>query len=592
MIIIIRDDVQAGLGSIKSDKVIIGGELVNVLTREIYKADVAIRGPKITFVGDVSGYVDEKTQVIDAKGKYLVPGLIDGHTHPESSLLSPTRFAETVVPTGTTSIMTAFDEYATVLGLPAIRYFLDEVKRTPLKVFEIVPCRVPYFPWADTTGGYMGAKEVAEALAWPESIGIWETIRTLVIRSDKDVLGAIKETRKRRQYVHGAGFGTPTQLLAGYLGAGIRSDHEIMTKEEALEKLRMGLKVQVWEGAVLSMLADIIKFATENKNIDTRGISIITDDVDVEYFHTYGHTNHLVKRAMEEGIDPVTAIQMVSLNSAETYGVDHLVGSVAPGKFADVLLVDDLKSFKVESVIANGKLAAKDGKMLSELKVPERPKRYLCTVHLKKRVTPEMMKIKTKNPRARRAKVLSMLVPPYAPIRLRHEATLEVEGGVVKPSTDQDVLYIDVVERYGKTSNIGKAFVTGFGLKEGAIATSMAHDNHNIAVLGANPEDMSYAVNHIAEIQGGQVVVSNGKVIDELRLPLCGIGTDKPAHELLERVKSLNTTAQKLGSKLKRPFMFLIFVPLAVIPDYAVTDKGFYDVKTEKFISPILEEMP
>lgn len=587
----IKNDITAGLGNRKSETAIVGGELVNVLTGEIYKADVAIYGSKIAFVGDVSDHIDKKTKVIDAKGKYLVPGFIDGHVHPESSLLSMTRFAETVLPAGTTSVMTSLDEYATVLGLPAIRYFLDETNKTPLKIFLVVPSRIPYIPWADTTGGFIGFKEIKKALGWRESVGIWETTFDLVLRFDREVMKGIEETLKRRQTVHGHCPMIVGNNLAGYLAAGIRSDHESFTKEEALEKLRSGLKVMLREGSVARQMSALVGFIRENKAIDTRSVSIITDDVDVEDLLNLGHVNFLVKKAVEEGIDPVKAIQMVSLNTAEAYRVDHLVGSIAPGKIADVLLVDDLKSFRVDSVIANGDLVAKNGKMLLNLKVPARPRKFVQTIHLRRKITPEMMTIRTKNPNARKVKVISMQVPPEIPIRLRREAVLKVNGGIIEPDTKNDVLYIEVVERYGKTRNIGKAFISGFNLNEGAMASSMAHDNHNIVVMGTNVEDMSTAVNHIAKIQGGQVVVKNGEVIDELHLPLCGIATDLPPRKLSERVQSLNKTVRELGCGINRPFMFLIFIPLAAIPEYAVTDQGFFDVKSQKFISPVIEEI-
>ncbi len=586
----IKDDIDAGLGKKKCDAAIVGGELVNVLTGEIYKADVAVKGSKIVRVGDIGSYLGERTTKIDASGKYLIPGLIDGHVHPESSLLSMTRFAETVVPSGTTSIMTSLDEYATVGGLPAIRYFLDETNRTPLKLFLVVPSRIPYVPWADTIGGEIAFKEVSEALGWPESVGIWETTFDLVMKPDLDVLKSIEETIRRKQTVHGHSPMITGDMLAGYLAAGVRSDHESFTKEEAHEKLRNGLKVMLREGSVIKQVSALIGFIKENRTIDTRGLSVISDDVDVEEL-VVGHMNSLAKRVVDEGLDPVKAVQMTSLNTAEAYRVDHIVGSIAPGKSADVVLVDDLRNFKADAVMASGKLVARKGRMLVELKPPSRPREILETMHLRREITPAMLEMRTRNPRAAKAKVISMQIPPEAPIRFRREAELSVARGVVQADTVGDVVHIAVVERFGKTDNIGKAFISGFGLKQGAIASSMAHDNHNIVAMGTNAADMAVAVNHIAKVGGGQVAVKGGKIIDELRLPLCGIATDIRAEELLERVQSLNRTAQGLGCGIKRTFMFLIFIPLAAIPEYAITDQGFFDVKNQKFLDPILEEI-
>jgi adenine deaminase len=578
---------EVGLGKKKASLAIKNGKLINVLTDEIYDADIAIYGKRIAAIGKIDQCIGEATKVIDAKGKYIVPGLIDGHVHPESSLLSITKFAMVVIPRGTTSIMTSFDEIGTVAGLAGIKEVLKEAKRTPLKVFNVVPSRIPYIPWADTTGGEVGIKEIKEALSWEESIGIWETTIQLVLGLDKNVLKAIDEALKRKMTIHGHCPFATGSMLAAYLSSGIRSDHEAFNVDEALEKVRNGLKVMIREGSVAKQMSELIKIVTKH-GINTRNVMLITDDVDAEDLVKLGHMDHLVRRAIEEGVDPVKAIEMASYNTAEAYRVDHLVGCIAPGRYADMLLVDDLKSFKPQLVIANGEVVASDGKMLKTINPPKRSKRLLKTFHLKKPIEAKDLVVKT-NPKARKVKAISMQVPPDIPIRFKREVTLEVENGIVKPEVENDVLYISVVERHKRTGNKSTAFISGFNLKAGAIASSQAHDNHNIVCIGTNSEDMAYAINYVASINGGQVVVKDKKLVYELPLPICGLVTDLDAEKLSEEEEKLNKAAHELGCKIARPFMFLVFLPLAAIPEYAITDKGFVDVINNRFIDPIIE---
>ncbi|MEM3570798.1 MAG: adenine deaminase [Candidatus Bathyarchaeia archaeon] len=581
------DLINVGLGKKKASLAIKNGRLVNVLTDEIHAADIAVYGKRIAAIGKIDQCIGEATKIIDAKGKYITPGLIDGHVHPESSLLSITKFAMVVIPRGTTSIMTSMDEIGTVAGLAGIREMLNEAKRTPLKVFHCVPSRIPYIPWADTTGGEVGIKEVREALKCEESIGIWETTIQLVLGLDKNVLKAIDEALKRKTTVHGHCPFATGSMLAAYLSVGIRSDHEAFNVDEALEKVRNGLKVMIREGSVAKQISDLIKIVTKH-GVNSRNVMLITDDVDAEDLVKLGHMDHLVRRAIEEGVDPVKAIEMCSYNTAEAYRVDHLVGCIAPGRYADILLVDDLKSFRPQLVIANGEVVASDGKMLKAIEPPKRSRRLLKTFHLKKPIKANDLVVKT-DPKAKKVKAISMQVPPDIPIRFKREVMLEVENGIVKPDVENDVLHISVVERHKRTGNKSTAFISGFNLKSGAIASSQAHDSHNIVCIGTNGEDMAYAINHIASINGGQVVVKDKKVVYELPLPICGLVTDLDAEKLSEEEEKLNKAVHDLGCKIARPFMFLVFISLAAIPEYAITDKGFVDVINNKFINPIIE---
>ncbi|MEM3948787.1 MAG: adenine deaminase C-terminal domain-containing protein, partial [Zestosphaera sp.] len=290
----------------------------------------------------------------------------------------------------------------------------------------------------------------------------------------------------------------------------------------------------------------------------------------------------------EAGVDPLTALQMVTINTAESYRIDHEVGLLAPGRHGDVLIVDDLEKFRVRTVIAGGEVVARDGRMVKEVPPVERDPSLHNTVRLARRIEVNDLMYRVERTSGR-VRMIVMRVPPHIPIIEHDEEVMEIVDGVVYPDPRRDVAQISVVERHGRSGGIGTAFVRGFNMRRGAIASSMAHDNHNIVVLGVNHEDMALAVNRIAELQGGQVVIDGGEVVAELPLPIAGLMSDEPPTKVAEKVEELRRAAQDLGISIYHPFMFLIFIPLAAIPLYAVTDKGFIDVLKQKIVSPVLQ---
>jgi len=580
---------EVALGKKEADSVIKNGKLVNVITEEIYGADVAIFGNRIAAVGDVEHCIGDRTTIIDANGKYLVPGLIDGHVHPDNTQLSPNKFASAVLPRGTTSVIGGYCEIATVSGLKAIRVMLDEIKNTHLKIFLTIPSHIPYIPWADTVGAEISVKEIEEAMKWEETIGIQETMIQSVLSLDADVLNAIDLILRNRFAAHGHAPFAKGKELSAYLITGVRSDHESFSADEVLEKARQGVHVTIREGSVAHNLHDCIKAVTV-KGINTRYISVITDDLDAEDIVELGHLDHVIRKIIKEGIEPINAIQMVTINTAEAFKIEDRVGAIAPGRFADILIVSKLDNFKVDKVVANSELVAENGRMLKTYKSVEYPEWLLKTFHLRTPVNPSDLCIKVE-PEVKKVRVISMQVPKEIPLRFRREAVLEVKNGIVKPNVDEDVLLISVVERYGKNGNKATAFISGFGLKKGAIASSVAHDSHNIVALGTNPEDMATAVNYIAEKNGGMIAVVDRRVVHFIPLPIGGLMTDKNAEELTSELKKMNSIVHGLGCPIDRPFMFLMFIPLAGIPEYAITDRGLVDTVNQRFISPIIERL-
>ncbi len=582
----LRQLIKAGRAEIKSDVVLKGGRLVNVASEEIYLADVAIFGGRIVATGAVEHYVGPKTQIIDASGKYLCPGLIDGHLHVECSKMSITSFAKAVVPLGTTSIISGLDQVLVVAGLEGAREFLDEAKAGPLKVFWGAPCKTPYTMPRSNVGHYFGPKEHMATRDWPECIGVWETVREFIQEMDGDVLAALELAHKSRLPVMGCAPMARGKNLNSYLAAGIRLDHESYTAEEMLEKLRNGMFVVIRESSISHFLAENLRIVTEMGIRATRRISFCTDDVVAADILDRGHLDNMVRMAIGMGISPMTAIQMATINSAEAYRIDHLVGCIAPGRIADILVVDDLRNFRVERVVANGRLVVENGALIHPLRPPPRSARLTKTFKVAP-VSPEELRVETSSAKPK-VKALSMAVSPEQIfVRKRRDVSLPVREGRVLADPAQDVQYVTVVERYGRTRNRPTAFVSGFGLRSGALATSTAPDDNNIVCVGHNPDDMAVAINHIIAENGGQAVADNGRIVAFLHLPIGGLVCDLEPAEMARRESELDDAARALGCKLPWPFMYMFVLQITAIPDYAITDLGAIDCKKLKVFDPV-----
>ncbi|HBO36454.1 MAG TPA: adenine deaminase [Sphaerochaeta sp.] len=582
----LRQVVRAGRALIPADTLILHGNLVNVMTSEIYPADIAIYQDMIVAVGDVSAYRGPNTKVIDASGSYLVPGLIDGHIHSECSKLSITSFAKAIVPSGTTSMVSGLDEYISVSGLEGLKEVFAEIKQSPLKVFWGAPYKTPYTFPTSTISCNFDPEIHRHVQQWPECFGVWETVREAVQELDEDTLGALSLAHKNRLPIFGCAPMARGNDLNGYLCAGVRLDHESYDHQEVVEKLRKGMHMVIRESSVTHFLAENIRAVTEVNPALSRRVSFCTDDVTAKDLVEKGHVDHLVRLAIKAGVDPMTAIQMGTINSAEAYRIDHLVGSISPGRIADILLVDNPSSFNVQAVIANGKLVARNHMLTYDLQAPKRSK--LLTSELKcKPVTAKDFEYRVQLANGK-AKVLSMQVKgPF--VRKRRDVWLDVVDHVVQPDTKEDVLMVSVLERFGINGNKSLAFCSGWSLKAGAMASSAAPDDNNIIVLGANAEDMAVAVNHLIKEGGGQVVVKDGKVLDFLSLPVGGIVCDLEPGEVAQREDEINTAARLLGCDLPEPLMYMFFLPITAIPDYAITDVGPVDCIALTTFDPILE---
>ena len=580
--------IDVALGNAPADMVIKNGQLINVNTHEIYKTDIAIADGVIAALGSLGEKaIGADTQVIDAEGKYLAPGFIDAHIHFESSMLSYTEFSRMLVKHGTTAVATDLMEVAIVSGEEGINAIFEESEGLPVKLLYPVPAFMSEEGDLQTIGAALSPEMIERFIQIPRAVGLAEVLYPPILNKSPLSAHILELAEKFGKTAEGHApelYGAP---LNAYVSTGIRSDHESTNKEEALGKLRAGLRVLIREGCAAKDLDAVIKIITEN-HVDTRHCALVSDDIDMLHIYEKGHLDYKIRRCIEAGIDPVTAIQMATINPAESLKVDNKYGSIAPGKCADIVFISDLEQCKVESVISNGKLIVENGETIVEFKKPEFKSCLLNTVKLSKEITADDLVIKTD---AKKVKVRVIGAKPTSLLTDALEADLDVVDGVVQPKPEEDILRIACVERYGKGGSIGKSFIKGFGISKGAIATSMGHDHHNITVVGTLAEDMAVAVNRIHELNGGLVIVEDGKVKYELPLPICGLLTDLSGEESALILKEMQEDLAAKGCEMGSPYMTLAFITLIFIPFYGITDKGIVDVINGKVVDPIIEKL-
>jgi adenine deaminase len=574
-------DVAAGRAS--ADLVIRGATLVNVYSREYCpRTTIVVKGARIAAVGDYEPLVGPKSVVIEAGQHYALPGLIDGHIHIESTMLDPVEFARVVLPRGTTAVMIDPHEIANVLGVNGVRLMIARTRRIPLKVYVQVPSCVPSTKDLETAGAKIGPKEVRKMLKWPRVIGLGEVMNYPgVLAGDRDLHLMIKETKRARKVVEGHAPGLLGKELSGYLSMGISGDHESTTEQELVEKIRLGCVVEIREGSTSHNLSALIH-AIKSHGLSSRRALLVSDDRHASDLMKLGHMDHNVRRAIEEGMDPIDAIRMATLNTAEHFRVDDEIGGIAPGRRADIVLTRDPSNIKAETVIADGRIVAKDGVLATEIISPPFAQRSLRTVRLRRPLKPSDFVV-----RSNRENGTALIVVIYTSGEILTRKMCQeimVRGSQIQGNIEQDILKIAVIERHKRTGNIGRGFVKGFGLKRGAIASSVAHDSHNICVVGVNDSDMAVAANEIARTQGGMVAAKDGKILAELALPFAGLMSTRPIVEVNEAEKRLSEAARSLGCTFSSPFMVMSFLSLAVIPEIRLTDKGIVDVGAAKLI--------
>lgn len=587
-----KELVATALGKVKANLVIKNGTLVNVYTGELLEhVNVAVKGDRIAHIGNkIDHVIGEDTEVIDAKGAYLVPGFLDGHVHIESSMLLPSEFARVVLPRGTTAVFADPHEIANVLGLRGIQLMLENSKNLPLKVYIAVPSCVPAsFPEFETAGASIGPKEVEEALQWEGVVALAEMMNYPgVLMGDEKVHGEIQVTLKHGRVVEGH-YADPEldEKLSAYIAAGITSCHESTRQIDALERMRRGMWAMIREGSAWHDLEEVIKAATEHK-IDTRRICLVTDDRHPEDLLREGHMDHVVRRAIQEGVDPITAIQMATINTAEHYRLELDLGGIAPAKFADILLVEDLSHVKISQVITNGVVVAKEGKLTVDIHKKPVPEWATKTMNVKRTLTPEDFVIKTSiNEGTVKAHVVQIIEAKVTTKHLIEE--IPVVNHELKPQIEDDLVKAAVIERHHGTGAMGIGLVKGFGFKEGAIASTVAHDSHNLLVVGVDETDLAFAANKLSDVGGGMIVVRNQDVLGLVKLPVAGLMATEDAETVSETVRNLAEGWKQIGRTMVSPFMTMALLSLSVLPELRISDQGIIDTLTFQKIPLVIE---
>lgn len=565
-----KEKIKIAKGQVKAELVLKNANIINVFTNEINKGDVAIEKGRIIGIGEYEGKKE-----IDLQGKYLSPGFIDSHVHIESSMVSPGQFEKAILPRGVTSIIADPHEIANVKGIEGIEYILEESRKMELDVYVMLPSCVPSTPY-ENAGAVLEAEDLEEMIDQERVLGLGEMMNYPgVIEGDEGVLKKIEITRDK--IVDGHGPVITGKDLNAYVAAGVQTEHECSTVEEMKERLSLGMYIHIREGSAARNLKELIKVVDKD---NLRRCAFCTDDKDPSDLLKDGSIDHNIRLAVKEGLDPIDAIKMASLNSAEIYGLKDK-GAVAPNYRADLVVIDNLEDFNIVKVFKDGRLVAEDYKELFD-NIDSDNEKMKDTVNIKE-VRKEDLDIPLKEGIANVIEVM-----PHSLITNKVEKVIGediiLEDGKFKAG--KGILKIAVVERHKKTGNIGLALVDKFGLENGAIASTVAHDSHNIVVIGDSDEDMLLAIKELERVGGGITLVSQGKVLDTLVLSIGGLMSEEPLDLVNDKLnKMLDIAYEKL--KVNRdiePFMTLSFIPLPVIPDLKLTDLGLFDVGKFDFI--------
>lgn len=579
---------NTAMGKEKADIIIKGGHLVNVITAEIYPADVAIKGDRIAYVGNVDHTIGENTQIIDATDSYLVPGLIDQHAHTYESQMNIVEYAAAVLPLGITAIVTDFYGECVIGGVKAVRESIDIAKReTPLKILFALPMPAYYQnkPYEHT--GHPTFEEMLEMMDWEECIGTNDTFGSKMIAGDSELELLVDEIQRRKLHVCGHG-SELNEMESNAWMAFVRStdDHECVNKEELLYKARLGIYISMRIGSGCVEIPNLCRALAENK-IDTRRFTLNTDIISPIRIKQQGHIDNCIREVIKCGIPPIEAIRMATINTAECVKVEENLGSITPGKIADILLVRDIIDFDVKMVIANGKKVAESGKLIIPFKHVDYPSYAYNTVNLGRKLEAKDFQIKaTKSTNTIR--VISC--NPTCVITHEEQAKLKAQDGFLCADVAKGIQKVASIDRCRRTGNIFCGFVKGFNLKKGAIASTYNPHNQNMTIVGTNDEDMALAANALVEYGGGFIVVDNGKILAKLELPLFGLLSDKPLDEIVKEYELIYNAAKDIGCSLPEPFHTLAFLGLPVIiGKIKITPKGLVDVWKEKYIDLIID---
>ena len=588
-----RSLVDVAMGREKADLVIRNGQWICVQSGEILPGtDIAVLKDRIAYVGEDAGHtIGKNTKIIDADGKYLVPGLLDAHMHVESGMVTITEFVRAVAPRGTTGMFIDPHEIANVFGLKGVRLMADEAKSQPIHVWVQVPSCVPSAPGLETPGSSIGPEDVVEAMGWERIIGLGEMMNFPgVYSSDSKMHDEMAATRAAGGVI-GGHYAAPDLGIPfhGYAAGGPEDDHEGTTKEDAVARVRQGMKSMLRYGSAWLDVEAQVKAITE-EGLDSRHFILCTDDSHSETLVNDGHMDRVVRHTIGLGVDPLTVLQMATINTAEHFGVAKDMGQIAPGRYADILLVADLMDFNPDKVIAKGQILAEEGNWIQDLPQTTYPDWVTKSINMKQPLTSDDFRLVVEGNKSDSvtAHVIGV-VEGQAPTQ-HLKVSVTVANGEIQVDGKEDLAKIALVERHQATGGVVVGLVSGFGL-EGrcAIGTTVAHDSHHMIVVGTDEELMAQAANHLAEINGGQVVIKNGEIIGQVSLPIAGLMSNKRADLVAEEAATVLKGFETCGCTIVNPNMQLSLLALVVIPSLRISDLGLVDVETFSLI-PLIEE--
>jgi adenine deaminase len=566
----------------KLDLIIRNVQVVNVHTGRIDPAVIGIKDGCIVHQNAVNFEAD---QIFDGKGFFAIPGFIDGHVHLDSTLMIPENLTELIVPCGTTTMLADPMEISNVAGKRGLEALLHNTQNLPYRILVEVSSRVPTAPGLETTGGELDLKAVKAVLKWDESISLGELDPSKVLGLKDEYLEKVEAAHRLGKIANGHAAGLTHEELTAYACGGLADDHECVDYADALERVKLGLAVMVREGSTERNLEPILSGALRD-GLDTRFFLFCTDDKHPDDILHEGHIDYMVRKAIKLGVSPIHAIQMATINAARHFHLDHILGSLTPGRYADIILTESIENIQPQEVFYKGRHVSSQGKLSVELPIPNYPKWIRKTVKLTKGHEAKDYQLSAQG---ETAKIHVIELYEDQIINRKGFAELPVKNAVVQTNPDQDILKLAVVERYGKNGNIGLSFVKGLGMKKGAIASSVSHDHHNIVAAGVNDEDIAVCVKAIEKLNGGLAIAADGKLLGSLALPIGGLMSELPSAQIITELEKMNSIYQKLGGKLPAPFMTISFISLPTVPEFGLTDRGLIDVRNHKIIPPIIE---
>lgn len=578
----LKEELEAASEFRDLDLIINNIKLVNVYTNEIYPASIGIYNGKIVSINPSSQ--QKAKEYIDGKNQYAVPGFIDAHVHIETTLLTPEALGDVIVPWGSTTLCVDAMEIANVSGITGLLALVKDSHLLPFRIYLEVPSRVPTAPGLETTGGILGVEEVKELLKLSQTVSLGELDPSKILGMKDEYLEKVLVTLNDGKICNGHAIGLETDALNVYATGHLSDDHESVYYEELLNRLRVGIVALVREGSSERNVEELMQGVIKH-NLPTENILFCTDDKHVNDIHREGHISYNIQKTIDAGMDPIDAIKIATLNAAKHFHLDHAIGSLTPGRFADIVLLEDLSVIRPTLVLKDGRVVAQNGTAVPCQK-KDYPKELFDTIHVSKELCPQSFKINTDGKKAY-CRIISII--PDQIINLEKKEWMDICDNEIKADLSRDILKLSVVERYGKNGRVSTALVQGFGLKQGALASSVSHDHHNIVVVGTNEEDMVVAVEEIVRIHGGFAAAVNGKVLDSLELPLAGLMSTLSAEVVMKKVNDLNESVKTLGCNMNAPFMTLSFISLPTVPELGLTDYGLIDVKNHCITDLIME---